>query len=123
MAHQNFIFMDYKSLSFRADPDNLKRCYDGQHEKESSNLLQTRSPHRAFCFGIDSANYGQPLRCEPQDSCLLFLQLRKTVVYELEAESEAMFGGETKIDERYFGGSQKGTASAVLRVKSLYLAY
>ena len=24
------------------------------------------------CFGIDSANNGQPLRCEPQDSSLLF---------------------------------------------------
>jgi transposase-like protein len=37
-----------------ADPDNRKRGYDGKHEKESSKLLQTRSPHGALCFGIEN---------------------------------------------------------------------
>ena len=41
-----------------ADPDNLRRGYDGRHAKESSKSLQTRSLHGAFCSGIDSANYG-----------------------------------------------------------------
>ena len=60
------------TFDYGADSDNLKRGYDGKHEKGSSKSLQTRSPLGAFCFGIDSASYGQPLRCEPQDSGLSF---------------------------------------------------
>ena len=37
-----------------------------------------------------------------------FLRLRKIISYELEAESEAMFGGEIEVDESYFGGRRKG---------------
>jgi transposase len=37
-----------------------------------------------------------------------FLRLREIIAYELEAESEAMFGGEIEIDESYFGGRRKG---------------
>ena len=33
-----------------------------------------------------------------------FLRLREIIAYELEAESEAMFGGEIEVDESYFGG-------------------
>lgn len=36
------------------------------------------------------------------------LRLREIIAYELEAESEAMFGGEVEVDERYFGGKHKG---------------
>ena len=32
----------------------------------------------------------------------------EVIAYELEAESEAMFGGEIEVDESYFGGRQKG---------------
>lgn len=37
-----------------------------------------------------------------------FHGLREVIAYELEAESEAMFGGEIEVDESYFGGRQKG---------------
>ena len=37
-----------------------------------------------------------------------FLRLREIISYELEAESEAMFGGEIEVDESYFGGRRKG---------------
>jgi len=37
-----------------------------------------------------------------------FLRLRKIIAIELEAESEAMFGGEIEVDESYFGGKRKG---------------
>jgi transposase len=37
-----------------------------------------------------------------------FLRLREITAYELEAESEAMFGGEIEVDESYFGDRRKG---------------
>ncbi len=37
-----------------------------------------------------------------------FLRLREIIAYELEAEGEAMFGGEIKVDESYFVGKRKG---------------
>ena len=37
-----------------------------------------------------------------------FLRLREVIAFELEAESEAMFGGEVEVDESYFGGRRKG---------------
>ena len=37
-----------------------------------------------------------------------FLRLREVISLELEAESEALFGGEIEVDESYFGGKRKG---------------
>ena len=37
-----------------------------------------------------------------------FLRLREIIAYELEGETEAMFGGEIEVDESYFGGKRKG---------------
>ena len=37
-----------------------------------------------------------------------FHRLREIVQLELEAENEAMFGGEIEVDESYFGGKRKG---------------
>ena len=37
-----------------------------------------------------------------------FHRLREVIAYELEAESEAMFGGEIEVNESYFGGKRKG---------------
>ena len=37
-----------------------------------------------------------------------FLRLREIIAYELEAESEAMFGEKIEVDESYFGGRRKG---------------
>ena len=36
-----------------------------------------------------------------------FLRLCEIIAYELEAESEAMFGEEIEVDESYFGGRRK----------------
>ncbi len=51
-----------------------------------------------------------------------FLRLREIIAYELEAESEAMFGGEIEVDESYFGAGAKESAGAVRRVKFPFLA-
>ena len=37
-----------------------------------------------------------------------FHRLREIIAFELEAENEAMFGGEIEVDESYFGGKRKG---------------
>ncbi len=41
-------------------------------------------------------------------AAFFFRRLRELIVLELEAESEAMFGGEIEVDESYFGGRRKG---------------
>ena len=41
-------------------------------------------------------------------SAYFFHRLREIIVLELDAESEAMFGGEMEVDESYFGGKRKG---------------
>ena len=41
-------------------------------------------------------------------AAFFFLRLREIIVYELEAESDAMFAGEIEVDESYFGGKRKG---------------
>ena len=41
-------------------------------------------------------------------AAFFFLRLREIITLELEAESEAMFGGEIEVDESYFGGKRKG---------------
>jgi len=41
-------------------------------------------------------------------AAFFFHRLRELIARELEAESEAMFGGEIEVDESYFGGRRKG---------------
>jgi len=41
-------------------------------------------------------------------AAFFFLRLREIIVLELEAENEAMFGGEIEVDESYFGDKRKG---------------
>ena len=41
-------------------------------------------------------------------AAFFFLRLRAIIVLKLEAESEAMFGGEIEVDESYFGGKRIG---------------
>jgi transposase len=41
-------------------------------------------------------------------AAFFFLRLREIIALELEAESEAMFGGEIEVDESYFGGRRIG---------------
>jgi transposase len=56
-------------------------------------------------------------------AAFIFLRLREIIAYELEAESEAMFGGEIEVDESYFGGQRKGKSGRGLRAWPWYLAY
>lgn len=37
-----------------------------------------------------------------------FHRLREIIAYQLEAESQEVFGGEIEVDESYFGGTRKG---------------
>lgn len=41
-------------------------------------------------------------------AAFFFLRLREIIAFEVETESEAMFGGEIEVDESYFGGRRKG---------------
>ena len=45
-----------------------------------------------------------------------FLRLREIIAYELEADSEAMFGGEIEVDESYFGCKLKGSKDPCFRL-------
>ena len=45
---------------------------------------------------------------EPKTAALFFPRLREVIAYELETESEAMFGGEIEVDESCLGGRRKG---------------
>jgi len=37
-----------------------------------------------------------------------FHRLREIIAYQLEQESQDVFGGEIEVDESYFGGTRKG---------------
>jgi hypothetical protein len=49
-----------------------------------------------------------------QDGSLLFIsRLREIISLELDGESEAMFGGEMKVDESCFGGVAKACEAEI----------
>tara|TARA_E500000331_G_scaffold263790_1_gene254830 strand:+ start:9747 stop:9896 length:150 start_codon:yes stop_codon:yes gene_type:complete len=48
--------------------------------------------------------------------------LREIIALELEVESKAMFSGEIKVDESYFGGRRMADVVAALAVKYRYSA-
>ena len=56
-------------------------------------------------------------------SSYFFLRLREIIAFELEVESEAMFGGEIEVDESYFGGRRMADVVAALAGKYRYSAY
>ena len=90
-----------------ADPDNLKRGYDGKHEKESSKSLQDRLTEH-FVSGSTARITDSLCGANRKTADFYFLRLREIIAYELEAESEALFGGEIEVDESYCGGRRKG---------------
>ena len=51
-----------------------------------------------------------------------FHRLREIIAFELEAENEAMFGGEIEVDESYFGCKRKGKRGRGAAGKTLYSA-
>ncbi len=56
-------------------------------------------------------------------AAFFFLRRREIIAYELEAESEAMFGGEIEVDESYLVENVRASVDAVLRARCLFFAY
>ena len=61
-----------------------------------------------FIAGTTARTAASLVGVHRNSAAFYFRRLREVIAYELEAESEAMFGGEIEVDESYFGGRQKG---------------
>lgn len=61
-----------------------------------------------FVAGTTARTAASLIGVHRNSSAFYFLRLREVIAFELEAESEAMFGGEIEVDESYFGGRRKG---------------
>ena len=58
-----------------------------------------------FIAGTTARTAASLVGVHRNSAAFYFHRLREVIAYELEAESEAMFGGEIEVDESYFGGS------------------
>lgn len=61
-----------------------------------------------FIAGTTARTAASLVGVHRNSAAFFFHRLREVIADELEAESEAMFGGEIEVDESYFGGKQKG---------------
>ena len=61
-----------------------------------------------FVSGSTALTAASLCRVNRKTAAYFFCRLREVIAFELEAESEALFGGEVEVDESYFGGSRKG---------------
>ena len=61
-----------------------------------------------FVAGTTARTAASLCKVHRNTAAYYFLRLRKTIAYELEAESKVMFDGEIEVDESYFGGRRKG---------------
>ena len=61
-----------------------------------------------FIAGTTARTAASLCGVHPNTATYNFLRLREIIAYELEAESEAMFGGKIEVDESYFGGKRTG---------------
>ena len=61
-----------------------------------------------FVAGTTARTAASLCKVHRNTAAYYFLRLRKTIAYELEAETKAMFDGEIEVDESYFGGRRKG---------------
>jgi len=61
-----------------------------------------------FIAGTTARTVASLVGVHRNSAALYFHRLRQIIAKELEAESEAMFGGEIEVDESYFGGKRKG---------------
>ena len=61
-----------------------------------------------FIAGTTARTAASLVGVHRNSAAFYFHRLREVIAYELEAESEAMFGVEIEVDESYFGGRQKG---------------
>ena len=61
-----------------------------------------------FLAGTTARTAASLVGVHRNSAAFYFHRLREVIAYELEAESEAIFGSEIEVDESYFGGRQKG---------------
>ena len=61
-----------------------------------------------FTAGTTARTAASLVGVHRNSAAFYFHRLREVITLELEAESEAMFGGEIEVDESYFGGKRKG---------------
>ena len=76
-----------------------------------------------FIAGTTARTAASLVGVHRNSAAVYFHRLREVIAYELEAESEAMFGGEIEVDESYFGGRKKGKRGRGATGKTLYLVY
>ena len=61
-----------------------------------------------FIAGPTARTVASLVAVQRNRAAFYFHRLREIIAKELEAESEAVFGGEIEVDESYFGGRRKG---------------
>ena len=89
-------------------PDTSDMELSWAYAQALSEPLKTEPPDRVLCVSVDISHSGLILQCEPYKCGILFRRLREIITLELDAESEAIFGGTFEVDESYFGGRRKG---------------
>ena len=61
-----------------------------------------------FVAGTTARCAGELIGVNRKTAGYYFHRLREIIAYQLEQESQEVFGGEIEVDESYFGGSRKG---------------
>jgi len=90
-----------------ADPDNSKKgvIMGCMRKSRLSQYKQNRLTEH-FVWGATARTAASLCGVNRKTATFFFLRLREIIAYELETESEAMFGGEIEVDESYFGGKR-----------------
>lgn len=72
-----------------------------------------------FIAGSTARNAASLVGVHRNSAAFYFHRLREIIALELEAENEAMFGGEIEVDESYFGGKRRRGAAGKIPVFGL----
>lgn len=80
---------------------------DGVRKSRLSKYKQGRLAEH-FVAGTTARTTAALCGVNRKTAAFYFHRLREIITLELEAESEALFGGEIEVDESYFGGRRKG---------------
>ena len=95
----------------------------GSMRKSRLSQHEQGRPIEHFVAGTTARTAARICGVNRNTAAYYFLRLREIIAYELEAESEAVFGGEIEVDESYFGANAKGNVVGALQVRFLYLDY
>ena len=79
---------------------SIKRCK--LSKKTQSRLLEY------FVLEVTARSAANMLGIHPNSAALFYHKIREVITYHLDAEAEAIVGGEIEVDESYFGGVRKG---------------